>query len=97
MKIKDIFNIHNIGSFIEGNAKYFYDNLIGLPEHIKEQVIWRLSKCEDDCVKTGKCKVCGCPTHKKVFVTESCNNGERFPNMMNKEEWENYKKENNIE
>lgn len=93
MKIKEIFNIGNISSFIEGNAKYFYDNLVGLPQHQKEQVIYRLSKCKDDCVISGECIKCTCPTDKKVFVSESCN-PDRFPDMMNEVEWNKFKKEN---
>ena len=47
MNIKDIFTgdkftIDNIKSFIEGNGKYIYDNLIGLPQHQKEQIAYRL-------------------------------------------------------
>lgn len=96
MKIKDIFDIKNIQSFIEGNGKYIYDNLIGLPQHQKEQVAYRLSICKDDCVVEGKCKYCTCPSEKKIFVNESCNNGERFPDIMNKEEWEEFKIKNGI-
>jgi len=96
MKIKDILNIKNIAHFIEGNAKFYYDKLIGEPQYLREQRLWRLYKCKDDCVVTGECKECGCPVNKKVFQDESCNNGERFPNIMNNEEWEIYKKENNI-
>lgn len=92
MKIKDIFNIKNISNYIEGNSKYFYDKLIGLPQHTREEIVWRLEQCKDDCVKTGKCKFCGCTTKGKVFVKESCNKGERFPDLRTKEEWEEFKK-----
>lgn len=96
MKAKDIFNIKNISSFIEGHARLFYDKLVGLPQHEREQIAWRLTLCKDDCLVTGKCKVCTCPPEKKMFVRESCNNGERFPDIMGKEEWEQYKIDNNI-
>jgi hypothetical protein len=29
-------------------------------------------------------------------VEKSCNNGERFPDLMTEDEWAEYKKENNI-
>lgn len=96
MKIKDILKLKNIKSFIEGNSKYFYDNLIGLPDYIKEQVIWRLKQCENDCLIDNKCIYCGCPPKKKAFVNTSCNKGERFPNLMSEEKWNKYKKEHNI-
>lgn len=97
MRLKDIFNIKNIASFIEGNAKYFYDHLVGLPAYQREQVIYRLEKCKEDCVLTGKCKYCGCPVEKKAFVHESCNGGERFPDMMTLEQWTKFKADNGIE
>lgn len=96
MKIKDILNIKNVASFIEGHAKYFYDELVGLPEHQKEQVMYRLSVCKDDCVPNKKCKYCGCPPEKKAFSTVSCNEGERFPDIMSKDKWEEFKKEKGI-
>lgn len=92
-KLKDIFNSKNIKSFIEGNARYFWANWLGLPPHIKEQVKERLERCKDDCVPSGKCIKCGCPTKKKVFATVSCN-PERHPDLMNNQDWEEYKKKN---
>lgn len=97
MKIKDIFSIKNINSFIEGNYNYFKHKLGNQPGYIEEQVLWRLKQCQDDCVPKGKCIECGCPTHKKVFVTSSCNNGKRFPDLMGEKEWTKFKKENNID
>ena len=79
-------------SFIEGYSKAFYDNIIGLPAHTKEEIAWRLTKCQHDCVKTGKCKVCGCVTWGKILVKKSCNSGERFPDLRSKKEWEEFKK-----
>lgn len=96
MKLKDIFNIKNVSNFIEGHAKELYNNLVGLPKHTQEQILYRLSICADDCVPNGKCVKCGCTTHTKVFVNKSCNDGERFPDLMNKKDWEEFKKENNI-
>lgn len=95
MKIKDILNIKNIKSFIEGNAKYHYDQLVGLPDYIKEQHIYRLSQCKEDCVPQGKCIECGCPTEKKIYVNESCN-PDRFSDIMSEEKWIEFKKENKI-
>lgn len=92
MKLQDILNIKNIASFIQGNAKYFFNKYVGLPKHIQEQVAYRLKKCKDDCLPQGKCKHCGCPPHKKAFVNKSCNKGERFPDLMSRIEWELYKK-----
>jgi len=96
MTIKDIFNLKNVSSFIEGNAKYFFDKLSPEPLYLKEQRLYRLSKCNDDCLVDNTCIKCGCPPNKKVFVNESCN-PDRFPNIMNEDSWIEFKKENDIE
>lgn len=96
MKINNIFNKKNILSFIEGYSKYYYNEVIGLPPHILEQVLWRMSICKDDCIPNNKCEYCGCNAEKKLFVIESCNEGEKFPDLMNIKDWEEYKKVNKI-
>lgn len=89
--------LRNILSFLEGNTKYLF-NLFGLyPTYKQEQVLWRLNICKLDCIKNGECEYCGCPPEKKAFVEESCNHGDRFPDMMDKETWEQYKIDNNID
>lgn len=87
----------NVLSFLEGNTKFILDKFGLTPIHIQEQILWRLNICKMDCVKNGECEYCGCPPQKKAFNEKSCNNGDRFPDLMNKEEWEKYKEENNID
>ena len=89
--------IKNILSYLEGNTKYLLDIFNLYPKHQQEQVTWRLLICKEDCVKNGECEYCGCPPHKKAFVEESCNHGDRFPDMMDKETWEKYKIDKNIQ
>ena len=96
MKLKDVLNIKNIKSFIEGNIRYFEKERGNLEPHIEEQLIWRMSKCQEDCVILGKCIKCGCPTEKKLLATESCNPN-RHVKMMNKKDWEKFKIDNGIE
>lgn len=86
----------DIISFIEGNSRYYLDKIIDLDPHIKEQVSYRGMLCKDDCLIEGSCKYCGCTSKKVIFSTSSCNLGERFPDLMNKEDWEEYKNKNNI-
>ncbi len=88
--------INKIFQFIEGHLKMFGDKFNLLPEHQKEQFLFRVSLCKDDCFKSRKCIYCGCSVPSKLYVSESCNGGERFPDMMNPEEWEKYKKDKNI-
>lgn len=82
--------------FLEGNLKMFGEQIHLLSEHEKEQVAYRAMLCKDECVKLSYCKYCGCNLPGKFYVKESCNNGEIFPNLMKKEQWEKYKLENNI-
>ena len=83
--------------FIEGNLKFLGDQFNLLPKHTKEQVIWRTQICKDDCIKRGSCIYCGCSVPGKLYVGESCNLGDRFPDLMDEEDWCNYKSENNIQ
>ena len=62
-----------------------------------EQIAYRLEQCKDDCGKEGRCKECGCNFNKMMYAQKSCNQGERFPETMNEQDWEQFKKENNIE
>lgn len=82
----------NILNYIEGNSKKIVDKFDLLPNYEKEQVEWSAN----DCMINGKCKYCGCSVPGKLYVKKSCNDGKRFPDMMNDIEWELYKKDNNI-
>ena len=86
--------LKNISQFIEGNSKMFLNELGFQPEHIQQQISYRMLKCSD-CVKVGKCKVCGCNVPGKLYVRESCN-PERFPDLMSNLEWIKYKESNDI-
>lgn len=85
IQFKDVYN------FLEGNARIVLSKFSKSPAHIQEQVEYRLSKCKDDCVIVGRCKKCHCPSPNRAFVTSSCNK-ERFPDLMSKEDWEEFKK-----
>lgn len=88
--------IKKVLQFIEGNAKMFGDYIDLLPHHEKEQVIYRSWVCRDECMEVGYCKHCGCSVPGKLYVKESCNDGELFPDMMNESAWEAYKEEKKI-
>lgn len=88
--------INNIKQFIEGNTNLLYDAVIGKPKYYQEQIVYRASKCSD-CLEDGKCVYCGCDLPGKHYVKKSCNNGERFPDLMDEKEWEEFKEKNKIE
>ena len=88
--------IKNIKAYIEGNSKMFLSKVGFQAEHLKEQIAYRVLMCNDDCVPQGYCQKCHCALPGKHYVAESCNNGERFPDLMSAKEWEEFKKQNNI-
>lgn len=96
MQKKPQITIKNIKSYIEGNTKMFLADIGFQSEHLKEQIAYRTLVCSD-CVATGNCKECGCDLPEKLYVNESCNQGKNFPNLMSNLEWQQFKKNNNIE
>jgi hypothetical protein len=84
-----------IRQYLEGNIRLWGDKFNLMPKYAKEQIIWRSHICSD-CMSEGQCKYCGCSVPGKLYVKKSCNDGERFPDMMDKGDWEEYKKENKI-
>ena len=88
--------IHNILSYLEGNTQRILEELDLQPEHIKEQIAYRRIICKDDCAKKNKCVFCGCDFRGKTSVSESCNNGQRFPNLMSGPECIKFKEKNGI-
>jgi hypothetical protein len=96
MTIKDI-TFDNIKNFIIGNIQgLLMDN--GLTEkHFIEQVMYRKTQCPKSCEINKQCAYCGCSYPYKLTLTKSCNKSISLPDIMSKEKWENYKKENKIE
>lgn len=88
--------VKNIKQYIEGNSQKVLEKLNLQPEHIQQQIAYRRLICSKDCMITGQCIKCGCEVYGKTSVIESCNNGERFPNLMSRIEWEQFKKDNKI-
>lgn len=84
----------NIYNFIEGNTRLFTKSI--QPDHIKQQIAYRMLLCKDDCAKEGRCIKCGCDYPGRIYTTESCNT-DRFPDFMSRIDWEEFKKDKNIE
>lgn len=91
--------LSNIGSYIQGKTRMLvqkYGNeFFSLDDHIKEQIVWRETVANKFCLDNKECK-CGCPLPDMFFADKTCEDG-CYPVMMNKEEWEVYKANNNIE
>jgi hypothetical protein len=87
--------LKNVKSFIRGHYNLYLDKLGMYPRHKQEQILYRISLCSD-CVSNEGCKYCGCAPNKKVYDNKSCNDGERFPDMLNEVEWNKFKIDNKI-
>lgn len=62
---------------------------------VKEQLRYRFYIC-NQCYKELKCEGCGCNPYDTFVDLTSCNNGQKFPNLMNRFKWEDFKKKNNL-
>ena len=87
----------HVTAFFQGYANYFKDGLKMLEQWKKEQIVWRLEKAKT-CVNNGSCLYCGCAMPQRAYANVGCEDPDRkcYPEMMDKEEWEKFKQENNI-
>jgi hypothetical protein len=88
--------LNNVSNFLEGNFKYYKYQLSSSPKYLLEQYHYRLEICKDSCIPNESCEACTCPPLKKAWVTKSCNDGKKFPDLMDATSWENFKQEHNI-
>ena len=94
--MKHKITLNNIKQYIEGNANMLLTELGSKPDYYKQQIAYRQLMCKDDCAKIGECIICGCKYPNKQFTIKSCNPS-RFPDIMNEEDWIEFKFDNNIE
>lgn len=96
--------INNIKQFLQGNGRMFADKLankfkvpfLKAKPFVQEQIYYRSSLCQD-CLAIGHCKFCSCDVPGKWFANKACK-GKRWPDLMfNEEQWNNFKKTNNIQ
>lgn len=93
-------NIHSAKNYMVAQFRQWQStmNFLKCPEHIEEQSIWRLNQImfqSPECFIKGKCVDCGCDIVEKSFEDDACK--KCYPELMDKEQWKNYKKQNNIE
>lgn len=65
-----------------------------IPNHVKEQILYRLGSMRTDCVKKGECP-CKCSTPFKQFEDRACELN-CYPPMMDAKNWAEYKKDYEI-
>lgn len=95
-------NLKNIKRFLQGWYRYILyklqkhedpESLNLLPLHKQEQFRYRLQIMDKQCLADGKCKICGCETPQLQMIDDACE-GKCYPNMMSKEEWDEFKRRN---
>lgn len=84
----------NVKNYLEGRTNQLLSISGLLNDSIEEQVEYRKTFCKD-CDEAEKCVYCGCDYPGRLYVTESCNNGERFPDLMSTTKWNEFKEMNN--
>ena len=96
--LKDILNPKKWWSLIVGFILVKYSPTVG--EHIFEQVYYRMLRCPQ-CVEAGKCigtetcEGCNCHILEKMAVPSETCHCKRWGPIMEKEQWEQYKLNNN--
>ncbi len=96
--IKDILtgkrSIKDVYHYLLGNYRYklYYNKVLSrfLRSHIFEQIKYRIEWMDSTCYHNGSCKLCGCMTTQLQMANKKCE-GDCYPPMMNKGEWEYYK------
>lgn len=86
--------IKKIKWFIQGNRRKALMNTWFqwcLPKHIIEQYKYRLENAKSQCLKNGECIACGCKMPAVLLADKGCKRG-CYLRMMNKQDWNNYKK-----
>ncbi len=90
--------LSNVKSFIEGHSRHLIDkyggDYLNLPQHLKEQIIYRESIANTECVRNGKC-ICNCSIPELFYATKQCEL-KCYPELMNAMEWDEFKKGNQI-
>lgn len=100
--------LRNIKKFIVGWTRYIFykiahadfmkkvsEDLKFLPKEKEEQFKWRLTIMDEECLKNGACKVCGCKTPQLQMADEGCEGG-CYPDMMDKKSWNEFKSKHGI-
>lgn len=82
-------------SFLQGKYRYFFYYRPKLRwlirDHIREQIDWRISIMDKDCLNNGECKLCGCQTTALQMANKPCKKP-CYPRMLSKKDW-NHSKE----
>ena len=74
----------NIKGFLQGWFRYSLLDV--LPNHIREQIVYRVGLMSEECLINGECP-CECSIPAKQMENRSCENN-CYGEMLTSEEWE---------
>ena len=90
--------ISDAWAYIQGKVRYkLYNSTVFswlMRVHIYEQIEYRIAKMDPECYLKGACKICGCATTALQMANKACPKP-CYPVMMNKKDWEEFKKVQN--
>lgn len=88
----------NIKGFLQGNARMFMSQFFDfkLPSYMDEQIFYRMSIMNEECLKNRACVHCGCAMPNKAFEDRACDNA-CYPEMMDEKEWDLYKQDHRMD
>jgi hypothetical protein len=91
------FILTKVDSFTTVRMKKVLEGIFYYAEYEREQILWR-SRVAKKCTALGYCIDCGCNTkgYDKYRGSGACEKEGCYPAMMNKTEWEKFKKDNSI-
>lgn len=91
--------LKNIHAYLQAHYRIALEELNMLPQHKKEQVLWRAEKAKA-CTENKSCLYCGCSTEdlELYYADLGCKKPDNpcYPPMMSEEEWKKYKYDNDI-
>ena len=75
---------------MQGYWNLFNKKYNTLAQHIKEQAVWRASKCPA-CLSNGSCSNCGCSTPALFYAPRKTDSDGKWHEMLDQNEWNDYK------
>lgn len=84
----------NLGNIWAVLQSFYRRNQSNVPVHLSEQVEYRRTVSNKECVTSNVCK-CGCEWNDLIWSDKTCE-GNCYPEMMDAKAWKTYKKTHKI-
>jgi hypothetical protein len=87
------YDLKDILYYLQGNVRYkLYYSIFSwlIPNHIREQITFRINSMRVTCFTEGQCEMCGCSTTALQMCNKACD-GDCYPKMLNIKTWKELK------